>query len=50
MVYDEGVEFSMNKNIKRIIEALMIASILGSNIMFVGCTNKNITNNTGIIS
>ncbi|EKY26690.1 hypothetical protein HMPREF0216_01875 [Clostridium celatum DSM 1785] len=48
MVYDEGVEFSMNKNIKRIIEALMIASILGSNIMFVGCTNKNITNNTGI--
>lgn len=35
----------MNKNIKRIINSLMIVSILGSNIIFVGCTSKNITNN-----
>ena len=48
MVYDEGVEFSMNKYIKRLIVSLMIASIFGSIIMFVGCKNKNITNNTGI--
>lgn len=36
----------MNKNIKRIINSLMIVSVLGSNIIFVGCTSKNITNNT----